>query len=93
MYSSKVTYNCVWMLCEVAMDRRWCVLHLYFVKVEDEVQLADVAKVAVQQLDKEVDALQQSKLVVTHIHAQRKVEASVAPVDYFVGAELSGGGR
>ncbi len=58
------------------------------VEVEDQVQLAHVLKVVVQDLDKEVDGLEQHQLVVRHVYAHGEVEAGVLAVDDLVGAVL-----
>ena len=58
------------------------------VEVEDEVELADVAEVAVEHLDEEVDALEVGELVVARVDAEGEEEARVAAVDDLVGAEL-----
>jgi len=59
-----------------------------FVEVEDEVELADVVEILVEDLDEVVDGLQIRQVVVTHIHADAEVETSVAAVDDLEVAEL-----
>jgi hypothetical protein len=58
------------------------------VKVEDEVQLADVAEEGVEHLDEEVDGLEERELVVVCVDAGAEEEAGVAAVDDLVVAEL-----
>lgn len=58
------------------------------VKVEDEVELADVAEEGVEHLDEEVDGLEEGELVVVCVDAGAEEEAGVAAVDDFVVAEL-----
>ena len=60
----------------------------YLVEVEDEVQLAHIAEVVIQDFHKQVDALQVCQLVVSHIHAHGKVQSRIPPVDDFVCLEL-----
>ena len=61
----------------------------HLVEVEDEVELAHVGEVVVQDLDEEVDGLQVGQLVVGHVHAEREEEARVAAVDHLVLPELA----
>lgn len=58
------------------------------VEVEDQVQLADVAKEGVEDLDEEVDGLEEGELVVVGVDAGAEEEARVPPVDDLVVAEL-----
>lgn len=58
------------------------------VEVEDQVQLADVAKEGVEDLDEEVDGLEEGELVVVGVDARAEEEARVPPVDDLVVAEL-----
>ena len=58
------------------------------VEVEHQVQLAHVAEVVIQDLHKQVDALQVGQLVVGHVHAEAKVQPRIAAVDHLVGLEL-----
>lgn len=60
----------------------------YLVKVEDQIEFADVAKEGIQDLDKEVDCLKVGKLVIVGINAQTKEQTSVAAVDDLEVAEL-----
>ena len=67
--------------------------HVDLVEVEDEVELAHVAKELVEELDEEVDRLEVEQLVVGHVDAQREEEARVPPVDELVLRVLRGGGK
>ena len=67
--------------------------HVHLVKVEDEVELAHIAKELVEELDEEVDRLEVEQLVVGHVDAQREEEARVPPVDELVLRVLRGGGK
>lgn len=58
------------------------------VKVEDEVELADVAEEGVEDLDEEVDGLEEGELVVVCVDAGAEEEAGVAAVDDLVVAKL-----
>ena len=58
------------------------------VEVEDEVELANVGEEVVQDLYKEVDRFKHRQFVVCHIHADGEVQARIASIDDFVGAEL-----
>ncbi len=58
------------------------------VKVEDEIELGDVAKEGVEDLDEEVDGLEVGELIVICVDADAKEEAGVAAVDDFVVAKL-----
>ena len=51
------------------------------VELEDEVQLADLAEVAVERFDVQVDGLQGGQLVVAGVYGGREVEGGVAAVD------------
>ena len=53
------------------------------VEVEDEVELADVAKVEVERLDEEVDRFQGDELVVATVDSRHEIEGGVASVDDF----------
>jgi len=53
------------------------------VKVEDQVQLADVVEIFVQHLHKVVDSLKVVKVIVADVHTNAEVEASVSAVDNF----------
>lgn len=61
---------------------------VHLVKVEDEVELADVAEEGVEDLDEEVDGLEKRELVVVCVDAGAEEEAGVAAVDDLVVAEL-----
>lgn len=61
---------------------------IYFVEVEDEVQLADIAEEGIEDLDKEVDGLEVCKFVVVGVDADAEEEACVSSVDDFVVSEL-----
>eukprot|EP00406_Dinophysis_acuminata_P070243 CAMPEP_0179280448 /NCGR_PEP_ID=MMETSP0797-20121207/36635_1 /TAXON_ID=47934 /ORGANISM="Dinophysis acuminata, Strain DAEP01" /LENGTH=244 /DNA_ID=CAMNT_0020989109 /DNA_START=20 /DNA_END=752 /DNA_ORIENTATION=+ len=54
------------------------------VEVEHQVELADVAEVAVEHLHEEVDELEGAQLVVVHVDAEGEEHAGVAPVDDLV---------
>ena len=69
----------------VAAAQRWP----HLVKVEDEVQLADIAKVAVQDLNKVVNDLQREQLIVCGVHAHHKVQAGIPLVHYLQQASHS----
>lgn len=60
----------------------------HLVEVEDDVELADVGELLVQQLDEQVDGLEPEQLVGREVHAQDEEESGVAAVDEFVVAEL-----
>jgi len=60
----------------------------YLVKVENQIEFADIAKESIQDLDKEVDCLKVGKLVVVGINAQTKEQTSIATVDDLEVAEL-----
>ena len=53
----------------------------HLVEVEDKVQFTNIVEVLIENLYKVVDGLQVVKVVVSDIHADTKVEASIAPVD------------
>ncbi len=53
----------------------------YLVKVEDEIQLAHVAKELVQQLHEKVDGFQVCELIVRRVDAKRKKQARVPAID------------
>lgn len=54
------------------------------VKVEDEIEFTDVAKVAVKDLHKVVNHLQGDQLVVVHVHADDEEERGVSLVNDLV---------
>ena len=47
-------------------------------EVEDQVELADVAKVAIEHLDKVMDHLQHDQLVVGRIDGNNKIQTGIA---------------
>jgi hypothetical protein len=57
-------------------------------KVENEVQLAHIAEVMIKNLNKQMNGLQVSQLIVCDIYAQAEVKSSIAPVDDLVGFKL-----
>ena len=60
----------------------------YLVEIEDEVKLADIAEVVIQDLHKQMDGLQVCQLVVSHVYTEAEVQPRISPVDDFVGLEL-----
>lgn len=58
------------------------------VKVENQVELADIAEEGVKNLDKEVDGLEVGELVVVGVDAGAEEEARVAAVNDLVVTEL-----
>eukprot|EP00968_Pinguiococcus_pyrenoidosus_P002225 scaffold115_cov241-Pinguiococcus_pyrenoidosus.AAC.12 len=52
---------------------------VHLVKIEDDVQLADVAEVLVQERHEEVDPLEGAQLVLIRVHSKREVQAGVLP--------------
>ena len=63
-----------------------CLLHL--MEVEDQIELADIAEVVVQNLHKQVNRLQICELIVRHIYAEAEVQPGISPVDDLVRLEL-----
>jgi len=61
---------------------------VYLVKVEDEIQLTDISKEGIEDLDKEVNGLQVCKLVIVGIDTQTKEETGVTTVHNLEVAEL-----
>lgn len=59
-----------------------------FVKVEDEIELGDIAEEGVEDLDEEMDSLKVGEFVVVCVDTDAEEEASVAAVDDFVVAKL-----
>ena len=57
-------------------------------EVEDEVELAHVLEVVVEDLHEEMDRLEVSKLVIVHINTHGEEEACITPIYDFVRAEL-----
>jgi hypothetical protein len=60
----------------------------YLVKIENEIELADVSKESIENLDKEVDGFEVGELVVVSIDAQAKEESCIATVHNLEVAEL-----
>ena len=60
----------------------------YLVEIEDQIQLANIPKKAIQHLHKEMYCLQIRQLVVVGIHTDTEEQACVAAINYFQGAEL-----
>ncbi len=60
----------------------------YLVKIEHQIQLADIAEVMVQNLHKQVDRLEIRQLVVSHVNTHAEVKPSIPPVDDLVRFEL-----
>ena len=58
------------------------------VEVEDQIKLADVAKVVIEHFDKEVDGLQESQLVIGRVAGDGEVEPGVAAIDDLEGLVL-----
>lgn len=58
------------------------------VKVEDEIQLADIAKESIEDLNEEVNCLEVGKFVVVGVDTSAEKEPGVSAVDDFVVAEL-----
>lgn len=54
---------------------------LHLVKVEDEIQLADVFESPIQRLDKHLDQVQDPKLAFGSINHKHKVKSSVMSVN------------
>jgi len=53
----------------------------YLVEVKNNIELADIAEVLVEQLHKQVDGLHQKKLVVINIYPKNKIQARIPPVN------------
>jgi hypothetical protein len=53
----------------------------YLVEIEDKVQLTNIVKILIKDLNKVVDGLQVVEIVVINIHTDAEVETSIAPVD------------
>lgn len=47
-------------------------------EVENKIELADIAKVAVQNLDEVMNDLQSNELIISGVHAHHEIEASIA---------------
>eukprot|EP00350_Pseudokeronopsis_sp_OXSARD2_P013393 CAMPEP_0170545706 /NCGR_PEP_ID=MMETSP0211-20121228/4072_1 /TAXON_ID=311385 /ORGANISM="Pseudokeronopsis sp., Strain OXSARD2" /LENGTH=132 /DNA_ID=CAMNT_0010849755 /DNA_START=22 /DNA_END=416 /DNA_ORIENTATION=- len=61
---------------------------IYFVEVEDQVELTDTAEVLVEDLYEQVDELQGGQLVVPSLDTDRKEQTRVPPVDDLVAPKL-----
>jgi hypothetical protein len=55
----------------------------HLVEVENNVELADVAKILVQQLDEQVNGLHQKKLVIIYIHSKYEKDTGISPINNF----------
>lgn len=60
----------------------------HLVKVEDNVELADVRELLIQELDEQVDRLEAQELVRRDVDAEDEEESGVAAVDDLVRPEL-----
>jgi hypothetical protein len=54
-------------------------------KVEDNVEFADIAKVGIQQFDKQVNRLQIAEFIVRLVHGNGEKEAGIPPINELVG--------
>ena len=63
-----------------------CLLHL--MEIEDQIELADIAEVVVQNLHKQVNRLQICELIVCHIYAEAEAQPGISPVDDLIRLEL-----
>jgi hypothetical protein len=61
---------------------------IYFVKIKDEIQLADVAEEGIEHLDEEVNGLEVGEFRVVGVDAGAEEQARVPPVHDLVVAEL-----
>lgn len=61
---------------------------VHLVKVEDQIQFADVAEEGVEDLNKEVDGFEVGQFVVVGVDARTEEETCVATVDDLVVTEL-----
>lgn len=66
---------------------------MYLVKVEDEIEFANVAKEGIKDFDKEMDRLQICKFVIIGIDTQAKEESGVSTIDDLEVAKLWGDER
>ena len=55
--------------------------HTHLVEVEDQIQLANIAKELIQHLDKEMDCFQVRQLIVIGIDANAKEQPRISPVN------------
>jgi hypothetical protein len=61
---------------------------MYLVKIEDEIQFADIVEVVIEHLNEIVNGFQIVEIIVHYVHANTKVKASVSPVNNFEVAKL-----
>ncbi len=61
----------------------------YLVEIEDEVQFADITKVAVQDFYIVVDDLQCDQLIVAHVNSHHKVQTCVSLIHHLCQQRLS----
>jgi len=54
---------------------------IHFREIENQIELAYIAKVGIKHLNKKMDQLESCKLVIVHPNRHAKVQASVSPVD------------
>lgn len=64
-------------LLQIATDEQLVQDVVGFVEVKDDVQLADVAEVAVEHLDEQMDHLQRDELVVVSVDGGNEVQTRV----------------
>lgn len=81
-------YNLLARLFNLARQKDLVEDGIHLVKVEDEVELADVAEERIEHLYEEVDGLKEGELVVVCVDAGAEEEAGVAAVDDLVVAEF-----
>ena len=55
------------------------------VEIKDNIQFTHVAKVRVEEFDKQMNRFQVGQFIVRHVHGNGKKEASVSPINEFVG--------
>ena len=75
-------------LLELSADDKLIENQIDLVKVEDEVELADILKILVQDLHEEMDGLECDELIVRHVAADCEKQTRVATIDELVGAKL-----
>lgn len=75
-------------LLDLAREEHLVEDSVHFVKVEDQIEFADVAEEGVENLDKEVDGLEIGQFIVVGVDARAEEETCVATVDDLVVAEL-----
>lgn len=61
---------------------------LTFIKVENQIQLADIVEVFVENFHKIVNRFKITQVVIVHVHTDAEVETSVATINDFEVAEL-----